>query len=132
MLYTCENCKQTFEDEEECERHEDMCGIPESRMATRVSIIVDQGSVRIAKKKVKKSDKEKWWNKAECKPYKPFDRVDCFQIDYWEDEHAEEEARMKLAEKIRESVADEIESIKARQSVLDGLCDRADELEGRG
>ena len=130
MLYTCENCKQTFESEEECELHEDMCGIPESKLTTRVNISVDQESVVVNKKKIKISDKGKWWNLAKCQPYVPveFDK-DVYQIDYWEDEHTKKEAMLKLADKIRESVLSEIESIKARQVVLDGLCDRADELE---
>ena len=143
MLYTCENCRQTFKSEEECELHEDwcyilnhgdphgpkdLCGIPESN-TTKVSISVDEDKVVVKKQKFKTAEEPKSWNIADCKPYTPFDHNDCFQIDYWEDEHTKKEAMLKLAETIRESVADEIESIKGRQTVLDSLCDRADELE---
>ena len=143
MLYTCENCKQTFKSEEECERHEDwcyilnyrdprgpkdLCGNPESN-TVKVSISVNEEKIVVKKQKFKTAEKAKSWNEAKCKPYKPFDRNNCFQIDYWEDEHTKKEAMLKLAEKIKESVLQEIESIKTRQVVLDGLCDRADELE---
>ena len=126
MWYMCERCKQMFKAEEDCRRHEETCG----PFNTRVTILVSKEDVTINKSSIPVSECDRWWNKADCCPYKVFDGGSYqYKVDYWEDEHTEREAMLELVKSIRGDVAKKMREMEERKCVLDSFCRRADELE---